>query len=272
LGRARLSLENGLSALEVSRRFNLKDLFDKCRKFICPFMLDPAKLSMNGIGMNYGALHSEGSVGSKSALDYSPPHSPEHSTVENKFEKFEKLEKFDKFEKREEKNEKIEKIEKITATSARVTSQNDNSTSVLTDKIKKHLEDLEQPKNQSSMVQPANMLINKRVLPSRLVKSSSREEEKEENLKSEKIETKSPVQRLKPTRSKSPETITPSSSDNDSDDSSDETVSHMTESDATYTEQDNDSDHSTATTSSLGSLASKERKTRPRRQKSVKWV
>ena len=41
LGRARLSLENGLSALEVSRRLNMRDLFDKCRKFICPFMLDP---------------------------------------------------------------------------------------------------------------------------------------------------------------------------------------------------------------------------------------
>ena len=43
LGRARLSLENGLSALEVSRQLNVRDLFDKCRKFICPFMIDPTK-------------------------------------------------------------------------------------------------------------------------------------------------------------------------------------------------------------------------------------
>jgi len=45
LGRARLSLENGLSALEVSRQLNVRDLFDKCRKFICPFMIDPTKES-----------------------------------------------------------------------------------------------------------------------------------------------------------------------------------------------------------------------------------
>lgn len=49
LGRARLSLENGLSALEVSRRLNMRDLFDKCRKFICPFMLDPSKITMAGL-------------------------------------------------------------------------------------------------------------------------------------------------------------------------------------------------------------------------------
>jgi len=68
---------------------------------------------------------------------------------------------------------KSKKSEKISAISARerpsISSISDN---VLSDKIKKHLEDLEQPKNQSSMqIQPANMLINKRVLPSRLVKS-----------------------------------------------------------------------------------------------------
>ena len=54
--------------------------------------------------------------------------------------------------------------------------------SALSDKIKKHLEELESQseprnpsqselRNQSSQVQPANMLNNKRVLPSRLIKS-----------------------------------------------------------------------------------------------------
>ena len=40
--------------------------------------------------------------------------------------------------------------------------------SPLSERIKKHIEEIEQPKNQANMPQPANMLINKRVLPSRV--------------------------------------------------------------------------------------------------------
>ena len=40
--------------------------------------------------------------------------------------------------------------------------------SPLSERIKKHIEEIEQPKNQANMPQPANMLVNKRVLPSRV--------------------------------------------------------------------------------------------------------
>jgi len=65
LGRARLSLENGLSALEVSRQLNVRDLFDKCRKFICPFMIDPTK--------GFGGLDQPEATNSKSEAPVLPP-------------------------------------------------------------------------------------------------------------------------------------------------------------------------------------------------------
>ena len=40
--------------------------------------------------------------------------------------------------------------------------------SLLSDRIKKHIEEIEQPKNQANQPQPANMLVNKRVVPSRV--------------------------------------------------------------------------------------------------------
>ena len=146
LGRARLSLENGLSALEVSRRLNMRDLFDKCRKFICPFMLDPAKLSMNGI--NATSMHSpelmtddDASVIDEkqpSIMDHKPAVSARQGRSDFKIKTG------------------IEKVEKSAA---------------LSDRIKKHIEEIEQPKNLANMPQPANMLINKRALPIRGTKT-----------------------------------------------------------------------------------------------------
>ena len=40
--------------------------------------------------------------------------------------------------------------------------------SLLSDRIKKHIEEIEQPKNQANQPQPANMLVNKRIVPSRV--------------------------------------------------------------------------------------------------------
>lgn len=125
----------------------MRDLFDKCRKFICPFMLDPAKLSMNGI--NATSLHSSPSDqvmtdDDKSIIDEKPSimdHKPTVSAVSARQGRTDFKIKT-----------ALEKVEKSAA---------------LSDRIKKHIEEIEQPKNQANMPQPANMLVNKRVLPAR---------------------------------------------------------------------------------------------------------
>jgi len=186
LGRARLSLENGLSALEVSRRLNMRDLFDKCRKFICPFMLDPAKLSMNGINNN---LHSEMTDDDKSiiSVDEKPSimdHKPAVSARTGRTD----------FERRSSQEKKP--LEK----------------SLLSDRIKKHIEEIEQPKNQANQPQPANMLVNKRIVPSR-VKTSMDSKDDSGSEKLSKLKLSSP----KSSRVSSDDsgTLTPSSSDNE---------------------------------------------------------
>merc|ERR1712128_91953 len=210
LGRARLSLENGLSALEVSRRLNMRDLFDKCRKFICPFMLDPAKLSMNGI--NATSMHSpelmtddDGSVIDEkqpSIMDHKPAVSARQGRSDFKIKTG------------------IEKVEKSAA---------------LSDRIKKHIEEIEQPKNLANMPQPANMLVNKRALPIRGTKTShesSKDADQSSGSETPKL-SKLKIASPKSSRVSSDDsgTLTPSSSDNDSDeDSNEDSESHVTES------------------------------------------
>merc|ERR1712216_477922 len=83
--------------------------------------------------------------------------------------------------------------------------------SLLSDRIKKHIEEIEQPKNQANQSQPANMLVNKRVVPSR-VKTSLDSKDDSASEKLSKLKISSP----KSSRVSSDDsgTLTPSSSDN----------------------------------------------------------